>query len=221
MYEQRLGKYNYLMYLGDFHRFPSLPSVLALAAVIVTCGVASDFLRDKVLLSTSVARKMSASGGLMIHACAAMLLGLKESHWIEHIAVTALGVFILGIDSNHLDLAPQHAAVLKGVSSTTLWVVVGALNVFIITETSSVMSHRIAHVVLPVCQMVAAMLFLLYGHGRRQEWDLPDLSHADTEVSVSEDVEASEPALDPRSEPGTSDSTERDWPQNRTLQHDA
>ncbi|CAN7945613.1 unnamed protein product [Ixodes pacificus] len=106
MYEQRLGKYNYLMYLGDFHRFPSLPSVLALAAVIVTCGVASDFLRDKVLLSTSVARKMSASGG---------------------------------IDSNHLDLAPQHAAVLKGVSSTTLWVVVGALNVFIITETSSVM----------------------------------------------------------------------------------
>lgn len=32
----------------------------------------------------------------MIHAGAAMLLGLKESHWIEHIAVTALGVFILG-----------------------------------------------------------------------------------------------------------------------------
>lgn len=44
-------------------RFPTLPSVLALAAVIVTCGVASDFLRDRVLLSTAAARKMVCSGG--------------------------------------------------------------------------------------------------------------------------------------------------------------
>ncbi|XP_049268859.1 vesicular glutamate transporter 1-like [Rhipicephalus sanguineus] len=163
MAEQRLGKYNYLMYLGGVTSFPALSSVLALAAAVVTSGVVSDLLRDKGWLTTTGTRRLTCSGGLIIHACATMLQGLKENHWIEHIAMTALGVFFVGIETSHVDLAPQHAPVLKALSATTLEVVLGGISVFVIADASSLTGHRLAHVFIPVAQVVAALLYLLYG----------------------------------------------------------
>lgn len=176
MAEQRLGKYNFLMYLGGASTFPSLSSVLALAAAVVTCGVASDCLRNKGLVSTTGAARITCVGGLTIHACAIMLQGLKESRWIEHIAMTALGVFFVGIETSHLDMAPRHAPVLKALSATTLGVLLGAISVFAISDTSLLASHRLAHVFTPVAQVVTALLYLLYGRADLQTWDaLPEL----------------------------------------------
>ncbi|KAH9373445.1 hypothetical protein HPB48_009490 [Haemaphysalis longicornis] len=176
MAEQRLGKYNFLMYLGGASTFPSLSSVLALAAAVVTCGVASDCLRNKGLVSTTGAARITCVGGLTIHACAIMLQGLKESRWIEHIAMTALGVFFVGIETSHLDMAPRHAPVLKALSATTLGVLLGGISVFAISDTSSLASHRLAHVFIPVAQVVTALLYLLYGRADLQTWDaLPEL----------------------------------------------
>ncbi|XP_037505491.2 potential vesicular glutamate transporter vglu-3-like [Rhipicephalus sanguineus] len=170
MAEQRLGKYNYLMYLGGVTSFPALSSVLALAAAVVTSGVVSDLLRDKGWLTTTGTRRLTCSGGLIIHACATMLQGLKENHWIEHIAMTALGVFFVGIETSHVDMAPQHAPVLKALSATTLEVVLGGISVFVIADASSLTGHRLAHVFIPVAQVVAALLYLLYGRADLQPW---------------------------------------------------
>ncbi|KAL1416072.1 hypothetical protein MTO96_006512 [Rhipicephalus appendiculatus] len=171
MAEQRLGKYNYLMYLGGVTSFPALSSVLALAAAVVTSGVVSDLLRDKGWLTTTGTRRLTCTGGLIIHACATMLQGLKENHWIEHIAMTALGVFFVGIETSHVDMAPQHAPVLKALSATTLEVVLGGISVFVIADASSLTGHRLAHVFIPVAQVVAGLLYLLYGRADLQPWD--------------------------------------------------
>ncbi|XP_049521853.1 vesicular glutamate transporter 3-like [Dermacentor silvarum] len=171
MAEQRLGKYNYLMYLGGVTSFPALSSVLALAAAVVTSGVVSDVLRDKGWLSTTGCRRLTCTGGLIIHACATMLQGLKENHWIEHIAMTALGVFVVGIETSHVDMAPRHAPVIKALSATTLEVVLGGINVFVIADSTSSQGHRLAHVFIPVAQVVVALLYLLYGRADLQSWD--------------------------------------------------
>ncbi|KAL3229896.1 hypothetical protein MRX96_023518 [Rhipicephalus microplus] len=171
MAEQRLGKYNYLMYLGGATSFPALSSVVALAAAVLTSGVVSDLLRDKGWLTTTGTRRLACTGGLIIHACATMLQGLKENHWIELIAMTALGIFFVGIETSHVDMAPQHAPVLKALSATTLEVVLGGINVFVIADASSLMAHRLAHVFIPVAQVVAALLYLLYGRADLQSWD--------------------------------------------------
>ncbi|XP_050040413.2 vesicular glutamate transporter 3-like [Dermacentor andersoni] len=174
MAEQRLGKYNYLMYLGGVTSFPALSSVLALAAAVVTSGVVSDLLRDKGWLSTTGSRRLTCTGGLIIHACATMLQGLKENHWIEHIAMTALGVFVVGIETSHVDMAPRHAPVIKALSATTLEVVLGGINLFVIADASSLTGHRLAHVFIPVAQVVAALLYFLYGRADVQPWDEPE-----------------------------------------------
>ncbi|KAK8766900.1 hypothetical protein V5799_006321 [Amblyomma americanum] len=170
MAEQRLGKYNYLMYLGGGSSFPDLSSVLALAAVVMICGVASDLLREKGLVSTTGARRLTCTGGLLIHACATMLQGLEESRWIEHIAMAALGMFVVGIETSHVDMAPQYAPTLKALSATAFGVVLGAINVFIIADASSPTAHRLAHVFIPVVQVVAALLYMLYGSAQLQPW---------------------------------------------------
>ncbi|XP_064482527.1 sialin-like [Ornithodoros turicata] len=188
MVEMRLAKYNYLMYLGEASSFPRLPLVLVLGAVVVTSGVASDFLRDKGHLSTATLRKVFCSGALLLHGGTVMLLGLKHSIWLSHLSTAALGVFVLGVECNHIDLAPQHAPVLKSISSTLQWLVIGLLSMFFLSDDTNIMSHRVAHVILPVCQMGAAMLYLLYGEGERQDWDLPVVP-LDMHTTPAKDIE--------------------------------
>lgn len=43
--------------------------------------------------------------------------------------------------------------------------------------------------VLPVSQMVAAMLFLLYGEGERQHWDVLVVVAQDDTTEAKEDVQ--------------------------------
>ena len=89
--------------------------------MIISCGVAADFLREHYMSTTAVRKLMSIAGFGMTALC---LLGLAYVGCNKLLAIILLvgatgfnGANFSGFNCNHLDIAPQYAGILLGITN--------------------------------------------------------------------------------------------------------
>ncbi|KAG8259611.1 hypothetical protein J6590_008646 [Homalodisca vitripennis] len=130
--------YNYKMHETKLMSF--LPYLLMVVLMLVA-GTLADWLRNSEVLTTTQVRKVFICGAFIIQAIFVFLAG--HLHSVNAVLISL--VMIVGLSAfpwaafsvNHLDIAPQHASVLMGLSSTFSCVIsflIPFLTSYIVTE---------------------------------------------------------------------------------------
>merc|ERR1711899_235023 len=95
---------------------------LLMAGIVQSAGVLADFARTKGRLNTTQVRKLFTCGS---YACQFFFMSLTALFMTSGGAVTCISLSLgcggfawAGFSVNHLDIAPQYAAILMGVSNT-------------------------------------------------------------------------------------------------------
>ncbi|RZB41338.1 MFS 1 and/or Sugar tr domain containing protein [Asbolus verrucosus] len=161
--------------LGKTGFMSGLP-YLAMAIMIQFSGHLADWLREKEILTTTLVRKIFNCGAFIAH----IIFMLAAIFWLEPTATiicltlaVGLGVFAWsGFGVNYLDIAPQHASVIMGVSNT----IATLAGIFSPTVTGYIVTDGTAEqwrIVFYIASGVFLFGFIFYGlfaSGELQPW---------------------------------------------------
>jgi len=142
-------------------------------------GAVVDWLRSSGRLTTTVVRKGSCVAGLLLVDCCLILLGFVGCN--RALAVTNLffmvffdGIVFNCLVTNQMDLAPAHAGKIMGLVITVanLGSILGPIVVGAMTAHQSTHSTwQNVFFLMAVVNVFAAVVFLIFGSGNRQNWD--------------------------------------------------
>ncbi|KAJ9573903.1 hypothetical protein L9F63_008702 [Diploptera punctata] len=156
--------------------FMSALPYLVMAIVLQFAGHLADWLRSKGILTTTQVRKLFNCGAFISQTIfmllAAFLLSPAGSVTCLTIAV-GLGAFAWsGFSVNHLDIAPQHASVLMGLSNTiaTLPGIISPAITGYIVQNKSASEWQIVFYMAGLIYLVGAIIYGLFASGERQSW---------------------------------------------------
>ncbi|XP_055837640.1 putative inorganic phosphate cotransporter [Episyrphus balteatus] len=142
----------------------------------------SDFLNKKKYLSLSVSRKLFNSIGHWVPMVALIALGyVTAEHKKLAIALLTIAVGVnsatyLGFQVNHIDLSPNFAGTLMGITNCAANVmsIVAPLTVgIIVTEETNPLQWRLVFFITGGFYLVGNALFLLFGKTEVQPWNYP------------------------------------------------
>lgn len=138
-----------------------------------------DFLKIKGIISNTMLRKIATSFATIIPSC--MVIGLcyvgcnpYASVALMTLAITFSGGMFCGVFSNHIDLAPNFAGTLMGITNTisTLTGIVVPVFVGHVTKyDTSIASWRIVFWVTVGFYAIEWLVFIIFGSGELQEWN--------------------------------------------------
>ena len=157
-----------------------LSAVPFLAMVIVNpvVGLLADWLRSPGRLSTNVVRKMFCAVGFTLSGCFYILIGFTDCNIALAVATmcAAMACANLGfctVDVNQLDLAPQHAGKIMGVTYTVAnFGSVGsplAVSAFTYRQPTRSQWQKVFYLTAAI-YAVGAVVFVIFGSGDRQSW---------------------------------------------------
>jgi len=156
----------------------SLPYLCTLIVNLI-CGKLTDYLRKKNLCSWTCLRKIFNSIGMFIPALCMLSITFLycEQRYVAVGAVTACQAisgfaYSGGFFYNHVDLSPQHAGILMGISNmfATIPGILSPLLVGILTPNGTREEWLTIFYIGTACYSVGAIVYLLLGSGERQPW---------------------------------------------------
>ncbi|PNF25429.1 hypothetical protein B7P43_G08787 [Cryptotermes secundus] len=149
---------------------------LVMAIVLQFAGHLADWLRSKGILTTTQVRKLFNCGAFISQTVfmllAAFLLTPAGAVTCLTIAV-GLGAFAWsGFSVNHLDIAPQHASVLMGLSNTvaTLPGIISPVITGYIVQNKQASEWQIVFYIASAIYLVGAIIYGVFASGERQSW---------------------------------------------------
>lgn len=167
--------------------FLSALPYLVMSIVLQASGHLADFLRSRKILSTTSVRKIFTCGAFLSQTVFMVLAAQLNSATgiIACITVAVgLGGFCWsGFGVNHLDLAPQHAGVLMGITNT-LGTVPGMLSPVI---TGFVVQHKtkeewkVVFYIAASIYLVGAVIYGIFASGEKQPWAFEPVNPKDAE----------------------------------------
>lgn len=94
---------------------------LFMTTIVPSGGLLADHLRKNGIMSTTMVRKLFNCGGFGMEAFFFLVVAFSENKYLSIMALTCgvacSGFAISGYNVNHLDIAPQYASILMGVSN--------------------------------------------------------------------------------------------------------
>lgn len=171
----------------------SLP-YLTMGVLMGFTGYAADYLITKRILTTTQVRKYFNCGGFLAQ-CTFMMMAayvLKPTFVIICLTLgVGLGAFSLsGFAVNHLDIAPQHAAVLMGITNTFATVpgIVSPLltGLVVTSEDEGIMKNqwRIVFFVSASIYLVGCVFYWIFASGELQSWAVEPKESVNLEKTV-------------------------------------
>ncbi|XP_046664264.1 vesicular glutamate transporter 1-like [Homalodisca vitripennis] len=152
---------------------------LLVAVLMPAGGVLADWLRNSEVLTTTQVRKVFICVTFISQAILVLLAGhLNSFNGSLLCLVLAIGLSAFAwaaFSVNHLDIAPQHASVLMGLSNTFACVssFLGThLTGYIIGERNLEQWQYAFYVIIAV-YLVGALLYWAFASGERQRWAPP------------------------------------------------
>lgn len=153
-----------------------------MAAMGILFSHVSHALQQKDVLRLSVSRKLFNSIGLYVPMAALIALAfITKEHATAAVALLTVAVGInagtyLGFQVNHIDLAPNHAGVLMGITNcaANIMSVIAPLAVgYIVNESGNVGQWRIVFFIAAGIYFVGNTMFVLFGRTSVQPWNEP------------------------------------------------
>ena len=150
-------------------------------------GQLADFLRAPHRMQTTTVRKLFCAAGLLIPGTFLIAVGFLGCNRILVVSsiivsISSVGLAPSGITVNHLDLAPNYAGTLMGLTNTIATVpgilgpqVVGALTYHQSTRGQWQKVFYIAAVIYAF----GTTIFVMFGSGKQQDWAVMPQSAAD------------------------------------------
>uniref|UniRef100_A0A915KHR9 Sialin n=1 Tax=Romanomermis culicivorax TaxID=13658 RepID=A0A915KHR9_ROMCU len=143
----------------------------------VGSGRLADFLRVKFNLKTVHVRKLFDCLGHLLPGLAIIALGFVGCNDNASVALLVLTVGSTGFCGagwyvNFLDLAPQYAGILFGVSNTfsTIPGIVGPYLAGVLTKENTVGNWRIVFFIIAALYVFSAVFYAIFGQGHVQSW---------------------------------------------------
>lgn len=167
----------------------SLP-YLACWVTGVLSGFIADFLKNK-HLSTGVTRKLLSTLGLVVSGVTLVLI--KEAG-CNHVTVVTLlvvsmaftGLVTAGIPINHLDISPNFAGSLMGITNTfaTASGILAPYVIGLLTNNNQTINQwQIVFYLSAGLNLIGSIVFTIFGSGNIQKWNG---SGQEQEIIVSE-----------------------------------
>ncbi|XP_017785014.1 PREDICTED: putative inorganic phosphate cotransporter [Nicrophorus vespilloides] len=153
---------------------------LALWILSFVFGALSDLFINKGVVSVGTARKVTTSIGLFGPALALLGLGFVSTE--DPLAPIVLLVVAVGINSatycgyqvNHIDLSPNHAGTLMGITNgaANIFSIIAPLSVqFIVPNEYDADQWKVVFFLSAGIYIICAIFYLIFGSGERQKWD--------------------------------------------------
>lgn len=159
--------------------FLSALPYLCTLIVNLLCGKLTDFLRRREICSWTVLRKVFNSIGMFIPALCMLTITFLHCQQ-RYYAVAALTAcqaisgfaYSGGFFYNHVDLSPQHAGILMGISNmfATIPGILAPLLVGILTPNGTREEWLVIFYIGTALYAFGAVVYLILGSGDRQEW---------------------------------------------------
>ncbi|XP_025103370.1 sialin-like isoform X2 [Pomacea canaliculata] len=156
--------------------FSALP-YLVMCIIVLSGGILADMLRAKFSVPTGVVRKVFTCGAFAIQAIFMVAAGyvMTKAAAISclTIAVGIGGFAWSGFSVNHLDIAPQFASILMGLSNTfaTLpGIVSPAFTGAVVTSQDDAGQWQIIFYVAAGIYVMGAVVYGIFASGDRQKW---------------------------------------------------
>lgn len=156
--------------------FSALPYMI-MCIIVIFGGVLADMLRNYSNIHTVTVRKIFTCGAFAVQAIFMVAAGYVMT---KAAAITCLTLAVgiggfawAGFSVNHLDIAPQFASILMGVSNTfaTLpGIISPGLTGAVVTDQESPGEWQIIFYLAAGIYAVGALVYGLLASGDRQEW---------------------------------------------------
>lgn len=169
---------------------------LLMAGIVQSAGVLADFARTKGRLTTTQVRKLFTCGS---YACQFIFMSLTALFMTSGGAgaVTCISLSLgcggfawAGFSVNHLDIAPQYAAILMGVSNT-LGTIPGIISPSItgyLTEDKSIAAWQHVFIITAFIYAIGAIFYGIFASGDRQEWSKIDHDNEEELTTETESI---------------------------------
>ncbi|XP_044011040.1 sialin-like [Aphidius gifuensis] len=156
--------------------FVSALPFFGMGVVVLFSGHIADYLQSHNYLNTTQVRKVFTCGAFLGQTIFIVLAGFMTSTIFVvtciTIASTVGGFAWAGFMVNMLDIAPQHASILLGIS-TTISMVPGiispVLTGYIVTNKTAE-EWRIVFIIIAVFYIIGAFIFAIFASGKKQKW---------------------------------------------------
>ncbi|XP_049766857.1 vesicular glutamate transporter 2-like [Schistocerca cancellata] len=158
--------------------FMSALPYLVMAIILQFSGHLADWLMRRQILSTTMVRKVFNCGAFVaqtVFMLAATNVLTPVGSTVFLTLAVGLGAFAWsGFSVNHLDIAPQHASVLMGLSNTvaTLPGIVSPIITGYIVTDKSVERWKYVFYIASAIYLTGAIFYGLFASGERQPWAL-------------------------------------------------
>ncbi|KAG4077083.1 hypothetical protein HA402_016070 [Bradysia odoriphaga] len=165
---------------------------LAKLVMSFVLSVLAQFLQRRQLFSLNFSRKFFNSIGQWIPAV--LLIGFSYvSHENAEVAVSLLTIAVginaapyLGYQVNHIDLAPNYAGTLMGITNgvANIFSIVAPLIVgFIVTDETNPNQWRIIFFIAAGVYFIGNLMFVIFGRVTTQPWNDPRGNKSTGEIS--------------------------------------
>ncbi|KAK3107471.1 hypothetical protein FSP39_015269 [Pinctada imbricata] len=162
--------------IGKAGYLSALPYTV-MGIVVMTCGLLADCLRKKLEVNTQLIRKLFCCGAfvsqMIFMVAAGYVMTAPAAITCLTIAVGLGGFAWGGFSVNHLDIAPQYASILMGISNTFATIpgiVSPALTGVIVTDQTDRGQWRIVFYLAAAIYLVGAVIFGIFASGYKQKW---------------------------------------------------
>nr|AKN21528.1 slc17a-5 [Schmidtea mediterranea] len=160
-------------------------------------AILCDILQKRKILSVTRIRKLMNCLGMLTPGLIVVILAyLKcESRYLAVVLLTiglsATSALFVGAFVNHVDIAPQYAGLLFGLTNT-----LGAFTGFFssyfvgaVTKNNDVNSWRIVFFVCSIIYVAGAIFYLIFGSGKLQSWAIQNTNDSNNFSLLNKDKE--------------------------------
>ncbi|CAG9863510.1 unnamed protein product [Phyllotreta striolata] len=160
-----------------------------------------DSLQQKRIIDTTMARKIATGCASIVPMSCFICLGYVQCQralavFLMTIAVTSIGGMFCGFLSNHIDIAPNFAGTLIGVTNTVATVPGIVVPVFVGEMTAvdkSVRPWRTIFWTTVLLYLVEIFVYMIFGSGVEQAWNKVEESVGETQPLKSPNEEKRQP----------------------------
>ena len=149
---------------------------LLMATIVQSAGFLADMARSRGRLSTTNVRKLFTCGS---YVCQSFFMALTALLMFRGAAITCISLSLgcggfawAGFSINHLDIAPQYAAILMGVSNTigTIPGIVSPSVTGMIVPHGTADEWQNVFFITSAVYLIGAIVYAMLASGERQKW---------------------------------------------------
>lgn len=145
----------------------------------IVLGKVLDHLQNKGKINRTVARKIATSFCTLIPAAALTgmcFIGCRHYMAVAFmcIGIVAMGAIYAGFISNHMDIAPNFAGMLMGITNTVATIpaiFVAQLVGFVTEGNQTIQAWRTIFSIAIILLLTEFLVYIIFGSGEKREWN--------------------------------------------------